>query len=77
MDAFRRGSTVAAIVLSLIACIGLPLGLAHEHGWGMTLGVVSLCLTAIWGSWLGANAVYRMVFEKGQVDERGTDADFI
>ena len=77
MNAFQRGTTVAAIVLSLIACIGLPVSLAGEHGWGMALGVASLCLIAIWGSRLGANSIYRTVFKQGQVDERGNDSDFI
>lgn len=77
MNSFQRGTTLAAVVLSLIACIGFPLALVGEHGWGMALGIAALGLIAIWGTRLGANAVYRTVFEQGQADERATDTDFI
>jgi hypothetical protein len=77
MRRFKRGTLVAAIVLSLIAAIGIPFGMAEDHGLAMALLVVVLCLIAVWGSRLGVNSLYRAVFEHGRDDERGKDTDFI
>jgi hypothetical protein len=77
MNAFRRGSTIAATVLSGLAVTLFAYALADAFGWAGAAGLVALVLVAVWGSWLGVNAVYRAVFERGQVDERGKDTDFI
>ena len=77
MHGFKRGTLVAAIVLSVIAAIGTPVGMAEDHGLAMALLVVVLCLIAVWGSRLGVNSLYRAVFEQGQDDERGKDTDFV
>jgi hypothetical protein len=42
-----------------------------------TLAVLALALSAIWGTRLGANAVYLGIFTKGQDDGRGNDTDFV
>ena len=77
MDRSKRGTLVAAIVLSLIAAVRIPLGVAEEHGLALALLIVVLCLVALWGSRLGVNTLYRAVFERGQEEERGKDSDFV
>ncbi|MEN8150368.1 MAG: hypothetical protein ABFS86_11140 [Planctomycetota bacterium] len=77
MDSFRRGTLIAALVLSAIVIAAVPLATAEELGTGPAAGLAALMLVAIWGSRLGANALYRGIFAQGQVDERGKDSDFI
>ena len=77
MDKFSRGTMIAAVVLSGIFVIGIPAALESELGLARALGVLALALAAIWGTRLGANAVYLGIFAKGQADERGKDTDFI
>ena len=77
MNSFRRGSTIAATVLSVLALTLFAYALADAFGWLEALGLTALTLVAIWGSRLGVNAIYRTVFAQGQIDERGKDTDFI
>jgi steroid 5-alpha reductase family enzyme len=77
MEDFKRGTMIAAVVLSGIFIIGIPATLISELGLMTTLCILALILFGIWGSRLGANAVYRGIFAKGQEDERGKDTDFI
>ena len=77
MNEFRKGTAVAAAVLSLIGAIAIPALLVPELGMPRALGILALFLVAIWGSRLGVNGVHRHVFHKGQLDERGSDRDFV
>ena len=77
MNDFRRGTLVAASVLSLIAVVVIPAGLVSEHGLAFAFFILALVLIAVWGTRLGANAVHRGVFEKGMREERGSDSDFV
>ncbi|MDH5371468.1 MAG: hypothetical protein OEX97_00830 [Acidimicrobiia bacterium] len=77
MDAFRRGTLAAAVVLSVVAVLALPIAMAGDLGTVPALGITALVLVAIWGTRLGANAFYASVFESGQADERTSDTDFV
>jgi hypothetical protein len=77
MNAFRRGTLVAAVVLSVVAVLALPIAIADELGTVPALGITALALVAIWGTRLGANALHASVFESGQADERASDTNFV
>ncbi|RQW79756.1 MAG: hypothetical protein EHM62_06210 [Methylococcus sp.] len=77
MDKLCRGTMIAAVVLSGIFVVGSPAALGSELGLARTLVVLALSLAAIWGTRLGANAVYLGIFTKGQNGERGKDTDFV